>query len=64
LADLLGSDPATNTTKINACLVITPKKMKPLMMEAGLTETLYTHLNELAASGKVVKTEEGYSLSS
>jgi hypothetical protein len=60
--DAFGSGATTKAAKINACLTTLPKKMKELMNEAGLTETLYNHLNKLVAMGKVVRTDEGYSL--
>lgn len=39
-----------------------PKKMAQIVKEAQLSDTVYTYLNRMAKEGKVIKTEQGYTL--
>lgn len=60
--DAFGSREGSLEAKCNAVLSKTPKKMKQLVQEGGLSDTCYDHLKKLATRGLVEKTPDGYRL--
>lgn len=60
--DAFGSRLGSLEAKCNAVLSKTPKKMKQLVQEGGLSDTCYDHLKKLATRGLVEKTPDGYRL--
>jgi hypothetical protein len=60
--DEFGSLAGSNFAKANAVLTKSPKKMKQIVAEASLEDTVYNHLNKLAKDGVIGKSAEGYFL--
>lgn len=52
----------TDSAKLNACITTTPKSLKQLTEEAGLTKERGGHLRELVNKGLVVKSPDGYAV--
>jgi hypothetical protein len=53
-----------SSPKANATLSKKSKAMKQIMDEAGLTATVYNHMNRLAKAGLIRRTDDGYCLTS
>ena len=60
--DRFGSCIGSKFAAANAVLTHTPKKMKQIVEEAKLPDTVYNHLNALVKAGTVEKTDAGYKL--
>lgn len=60
--DKFGSLVGSLANKANSVLSSKPKSMAQIKEEAGLASSMYNHLNGLAKEGKIIKSDEGYSL--
>ena len=58
--DPFGSRLGSDAAKFNKCLGKKPKTMKELTTEAGISITMYNHVNRLVEEGFAVKEGKGY----